>query len=201
MFILSLTNIFSVSSVTVSLPVFIGPLRYNAPMRWRQIKHQKQQKRPPEKAPKVRYAGFKERAMAFVTDIFMIGIPITLVIMMAFGHDQMMHSAGGIDVLLNPAEAKQHAPNPLASVTQMVLYCVAFVLFWHANGQTPGKKMMRIKVVDAATFQTASWGKLIVRFFGYFLSFVTLIGFFTGTMRKDGRTLHDLLSGTAVIKA
>lgn len=169
-------------------------------MRWREIKHNRQRKKEVPKRPKIRYADFKERAMAFVTDIFMIGIPITLIIMMAFGHDQMMHSAGGLDVLLNPEEARKHAPNPYASLTQMLLYCITFVLFWHASGQTPGKKMMQIKVVDARTFKTASWGKLIVRFVGYFLSFVTLVGFFTGLGRKDGRALHDLLSGTAVIK-
>jgi len=138
--------------------------------------------------------------MGFVTDVFMIGMPITLIIMMAFGHDQMMNSAGGLDVIMNPAEAKKHAPNPVASLTQILLYGVTFVLFWHASGQTPGKKMMQTRVVDAVTFEKASWGKLTVRFFGYFLSFITLVGFFTGVWRKDGRALHDIISGTAVIK-
>jgi len=169
-------------------------------MRWREIKHTKQQKRP-QRAPEITYPDFRTRALAFVTDVFMIGIPITLIIMMAFGHDQMMNSAGGIDVLLDPVEAKKHAPNPYASLTQILLYGVTFVLFWHASGQTPGKRMMQIKVVDAATFRTASWGRLILRFVGYFLSFITLVGFFTGLSRSDGRALHDLLSGTVVINA
>ncbi len=170
-------------------------------MRWREIKHNTGKRKAESGKRKVRYADFKERAMALTTDIFMIGIPITLIIMITFGHDQMMNTAGGLDVLMDPAEAKKHAPNPVASVVQMVLYCVTFVLFWHANGQTPGKKMMEIKVVDAETFEPASWGKLIVRFFGYFLSAVTLVGFFTGMSRPDKRALHDLISGTAVIKA
>ncbi|UFS62446.1 RDD family protein [Sulfurimonas sp. HSL-3221] len=169
-------------------------------MRWREIKHTKPKRRP-ESAPKVTYADFKSRALAFITDIFMIGIPITLIIMIAFGHDQMMNSAGGTDVLMNPAEAKQHAPNPYASITQMLLYAVTFVLFWHKSGQTPGKKMMQIRVVDAQTFRTASWSRLFLRFVGYFLSALTLVGFFTGLLRRDGRALHDLLSGTAVIRA
>jgi uncharacterized RDD family membrane protein YckC len=169
-------------------------------MRWREIKHKKRAA-PAAKKKKVRYAPFRARAMAFVTDVFMIGIPITLTIMMLFGHDQTMHSATGLDVLLDPAEAKKHAPNPLASLLQIVLYGLTFILFWHASGQTPGKRMMQIRVVDAKTLQTASWGKLIVRFFGYFLSAVTLIGFFTGMGRKDQRALHDLISGTAVIEA
>lgn len=131
----------------------------------------------------------------------MIGMPITLLIMILFGHDQMMHSAGGIDVIMDPAEAKKHAPNPLASLTQVVLYAVTFILFWHTGGQTPGKKMMKLKVVDARSYQTASWGNLIIRFFGYFLSALTLIGFFTGMFRHDKRALHDLISNTAVIEA
>lgn len=169
-------------------------------MRWREIKHRKPEKKIRETAP-VRYAGFKERAMAFVTDVFMIGIPITLIIMLAFGHDQVMNSAGGADVLMNPAEARKHAPNPVASIIQMVLYGTVFVLFWHKSGQTPGKKMMHLKVVDARTFRTASWDRLVVRFFGYFISFVSLFGFFIGLMRRDRRALHDLISGTAVIEA
>ncbi|MBD3800145.1 MAG: RDD family protein [Campylobacterales bacterium] len=169
-------------------------------MRWREIKHTKPKPKP-KNGPTVTHADFQSRALAFVTDIFMIGIPITLLIMIVFGHDQMMNSAGGMDVLMNPAEARKHAPNPYASMTQMLLYAVTFVLFWHKSGQTPGKKMMRIRVVDAATFQTASWGRLILRFAAYFLSALTLVGFFTGLYRRDRRALHDLISGTAVINA
>lgn len=168
-------------------------------MRWREIKHGR-----PETARETKQAGYprlRERALAFVTDIFMIGIPITLFIMIVFGHNEMMHSAGGVDVIMDPESARSHAPNPVASLLQMVLYLCAFVLFWRTSGQTPGKKMMRIKVVDAVTFERASWLQLIVRFFGYFLSFITLIGFFTGLFRKDRRALHDLISRTAVIDA
>lgn len=170
-------------------------------MRWREIKHRKNRPSKPSTPAKVCYAGFKERAMAFITDIFMIGLPITLIIMIFFGHDQMMHSAGGIDVVMNPAEAREHAPNPVASLVQMALYCAAFVFFWHSSGQTPGKKMMQLRVVDAVTFQTASWGRLLLRFFAYFLSALTIVGFFTGLWRRDRRTLHDLIGGTAVIRA
>lgn len=152
-------------------------------------------------APRIRYATFKARAIAFVTDIFMIGMPITLLIMLLFGHDQVTQSAGGIDAILDPDHARAHAPDPYASVLQMVLYLGAYVLFWRYGGQTPGKKMMRIRVVDARTLQTASWGQLLLRYVGYFISVIILLGFFYGLFRRDGRTLHDLISGTAVIEA
>jgi len=41
--------------------------------------------------------------------------------------------------------------------------------------------------------------QLSIRFFAYFVSFITLVGFFIGLFRKDGRALHDFLSRTAVI--
>ncbi|MBD3799825.1 MAG: RDD family protein [Epsilonproteobacteria bacterium] len=50
------------------------------------------------------------------------------------------------------------------------------------------------------TLQNASILKLTIRFFGYFISLITLIGFFIPLLRKDNRSLHDLISGTAVIR-
>ena len=146
------------------------------------------------------YASFWSRALGFITDIFMIGLPISLIIIAFFGYDQT-HTAGGIDVLLQNKEALKNPPNPLVSLTQMILFMLVTVVLWHKSGQTPGKKLARIRVVDAATFKNASYGKLILRFIGYFLSLVTLVGFFIGLARKDNRALHDLLSGTCVIRA
>lgn len=168
-------------------------------MRWRKIKQKNSSGQTKPKKPVVHYARFRERALAFVTDIFMIGIPITLLIMILFGHNEMMNSAGGVDVILDPEKAEAHAPNPMASLLQMLLYLATFVLFWSKSGQTPGMKMMQIKVVDAQSLQPASVPQLVLRFLGYFLSFITLVGFFTGLFRKDGRALHDLISRTAVI--
>lgn len=165
-------------------------------MRWRNIKHKV--KLEPQNA-KPSYAGFWSRVMAFTTDIFMIGLPISLLVMMLFGYDQMQ-SAGAMDVILQTEKATTHAPDPTGSIVQMLLYMGACVFFWRTSGQTPGKKMARISVVDAKTFERASWFQLILRFLGYGLSLITLIGFFIGLLRKDKRTLHDLMSRTAVIK-
>lgn len=147
----------------------------------------------------ISYAPFWTRALGFITDIFMIGLPITLITMALFGYDQM-HTATGLDVIAQNNQAKLNPPNPYASLMQITLFLVTYVLFWKKSGQTPGKKMARIKVVDAATFQSAPYWKLILRFFGYFLSIILFIGFFTGLFRRDKRALHDLISGTAVIR-
>ena len=165
-------------------------------MRWRTLKTKKQS--APTK-PKTLFAPFWSRAAGFMTDIFMIGLPISLITMVFFGYDQM-HTASGLDVLVHDPKVQNNPPNPIASITQIVLFLITYVCLWHKNGQTPGKKLARIRVVDAATLGNAPYWKLTLRFIGYFLSFITVIGFFIGLFRKDKRTLHDLISGTAVIR-
>ena len=166
-------------------------------MRFRDLKKQTKTQKSDLKRV-IPYAGFLVRLKAFVTDIFMIGLPVALVIMVAFGYEETK-SAGALDLIVQDKAALEHKPNPLASITQVLLIMGVHVLLWRRDGQTPGKKFAQIRVVDAKTLQRASYGKLCLRFLGYFLSFVTIIGFFLLFLRKDKRTLHDLLSGTAVV--
>lgn len=166
-------------------------------MRWRTLKKQKFPHKPPVIG--VCYAPFASRALGFVTDIFMIGLPITLVMIMFFGYGET-HTASGIDLLTHNEEALRHPPNPYSSLTHVMLFMSVCVILWHRDGQTPGKKMARIRVVDAVTLQNAPYWKLVLRFFGYFISAMTLVGFFIVFFRRDKRALHDLLSGTAVIR-
>lgn len=168
-------------------------------MRWRTLKKQKQHQTPTPKSKKIIYAPFWPRVAGFATDIFMIGLPISLMTMMLFGYDQM-HTATAIDVIVHSDKARLNPPNPIASFAQTTLFLITYVWLWHRDGQTPGKKLARIRVVDATTLENASYWKLTLRFIGYFLSLISVIGFFIGLLRKDKRALHDLLSGTAVIR-
>lgn len=166
-------------------------------MRWRTLRKNTQS--TSNKSPKTVYAPFAPRALGFLTDIFMIGLPISLILMAVFGYDQM-HTAGALDVITHNEKALRHPPNPLTSIAQIVLFMMITVELWHRYTQTPGKKLVHIRVVDAKTLKPASYWKLCLRFVGYFLSLISLVGFFIGFFRRDKRCLHDLLSGTAVIR-
>ena len=166
-------------------------------MRFRDLKKQTKQPKQAKKEVGNIYAGYLPRIKAFITDIFMIGLPVALVIMIFFGKEET-NSAGAMAVIVQDEVALQHAPNPTASIMQILLIMGVHVILWRRTGQTPGKKFAQIKVVDAKTLKEASYPKLIIRFVGYFLSVITL-GFLLGLLRKDKRTLHDLISGTAVI--
>ncbi len=169
-------------------------------MRWRNIKKNNtlSTAQNTDQKAQVRYAGFWSRVMGITTDIFIIGLPISLLMMILFGHDQM-ESAGAIDVLTHAEAATTNAPDPMASILQMILWMTITVTLWNKTGQSPGMKMAQIKVVDAKTLEAASLFKLIIRFVGYLVSTISLIGFFIGLFRQDKRALHDLISGTAVI--
>lgn len=165
-------------------------------MRWRTLK--KSTKIISDKRPTIHYASFSSRALGFLTDIFMIGLPISLIIITLFGYDQT-HVAGGMDIVMQNQEALKNPPNPLVSITQIALFMLIYVVLLHRYTQTPGKKLARIRVVDAKTLAAAPYWKLSLRFVGYFLSLITLLGFFIGIFRRDKRCLHDLISGTSVI--
>ncbi len=166
-------------------------------MRWRDVKHKNHTDKT-DLAPKVFYTRFWARVMGFVTDLFMIGLPISLFMMIAFGRDEMK-SATAFDVISKNEAALTNAPDPLVSILHVVLTMSIYVFMWHRNGKTPGKKIAHSKVVDAKTLKQASCFQLAIRFLGYFISAISLIGFFIGLFRKDNRALHDLLSRTAVI--
>lgn len=167
-------------------------------MRFRELK--KGVKKVHEETQAVHYAGFLVRLKAFITDIFMIGLPVALVIMILFGYEETK-SAGALDVIVEDQKALEHKPNPYASLTQIILIMGVHVVLWRRDGQTPGKKFAGIKVVDAHTLQKASVAKLVLRFVAYFVSFISIIGFLLLFFNHKKRSLHDLMSGTAVIYA
>ena len=127
-------------------------------MRWRTIKQGKAPKHDAEKP--VPYAPFRSRAMAFLTDMFMIGIPVSLLIMMTFGYDQVK-SAGAMDVILHTEKATTQAPDPTASILQILLYMGVSVVMWRAAGdpgvrprhreRTPARRSARARRADTGT--------------------------------------------------
>ena len=156
----------------------MGYFRYNTPMKKtneHQIKEQNKEL-PVASVPSMNYAGFWSRVLSFVMDIFMIGIPISLVIMSIFGHDQM-NSVSALDVLqgIKPLDENglEIKPDPMIAITQLVLFASVVISLWTFDkGRTPGKRLSKTKILDAKTGQSPSVLQFIVRFFAYFLSFI-----------------------------
>ncbi len=77
-----------------------------------------------------------------------------------------------------------------------------FPYFWATTGQTPGMKMMGIKVVRDVDGGPVTIGQAILRLIGYWVSgFVFYLGYIWIFIDKRRRGWHDLIAGTIVISA
>lgn len=90
----------------------------------------------------------------------------------------------------------------IVQLINTTLTMVIVVYLWKSwNGQTPGKKLMGIKVVSGKNdLGKLTTGQAILRYLGYFLSSIIFcLGFIMVAFRKDKRGLHDLIANTYVI--
>ena len=189
--------------------------------RWKDVKKGKvkQNKSSVKKKITVIYAGFWSRFLAFVTDVFMIGMPIVLLIMVTFGYETLKNQPGFMDGVedamaknakektlitndLNTStlELKQESqPDPLIFFITLSLWAVVILSFWYKTGQTPGKKMAKIILVDSKTFQRPSFVQLAMRFIFLIMPIFAFISIGLMLVTRKKLTLHDLVSQTTVI--
>ena len=153
-------------------------------MRFRKLK--KQSKTKQEQKIKleetVHYATIPDRIKAFITDMFMIYVPILYIITYAVmdGKDEFQSS-------------------DLAPFIGVLLYGIIYILFLWKSGQTPGKRAYEMRVVDASTHKKITLSQAILRFVGFLFSATILIGLIFPFYRKDKRSLHDLIANTVVL--
>jgi uncharacterized RDD family membrane protein YckC len=137
-------------------------------------------------APGIEFGSPGSRLVAYLIDgIAMVG----LVIMMIFL--AVLAGVFGLAIL---------AVIPILIAVLFPL--VYFPYFWQKSGQTPGMKMMGIKVVRDRDGGPVTWGSAILRYIGYWINQVVFyIGFIWVFVDKRQRGWHDLIAGTCVIKA
>jgi uncharacterized RDD family membrane protein YckC len=142
-------------------------------------------------APEPRYVGLVTRAIAIVVDAALISL-VTFIV------------AGGVALIL----ALIHHPRRLEilvaaiGAAASVLWTVGyFVTFWASTGQTPGMRLMQIRVLTARGDRvTPSRG--VVRCVGLVLAALPLFaGFVPVLFDSRRRGLQDHLARTVVVEA
>lgn len=151
-------------------------------MRWRTLKQKQHQHQPHSNAP-IPFARIPDKLKAFITDMFMIYIPILYIITYLF---------------LDGKESFQ--ASTFAPLIGVVLYGLIDAIFIYKTGQTPGKKAYDIKVVSLPHLEQISFLKAVWRFTLFILSSATIFALLVPLFREDRRTLHDLLTHTILIK-
>ena len=141
--------------------------------------------------PEVRYIGLLTRGIAFVIDAVLISVVAFL---------------AGAAVALSGSlfRVPHHTQTVLAVIggAAYVLWAAGyFVGFWSATGQTPGDRVMQIRVVTAR-LERVKPGRGIVRCVGLVLATVPLfLGFLPIPFDKRRRGLADWLARTVVVDA
>ena len=155
----------------------------------------------------VRRAGFTVRLLASFLDTLFLAVPVAAVIyFLSDGNwfDFSVYQKNMIAAMNGNVQAAL-AHQPRTSFGWELLFeisvLVVTIIFWKRwRGATPGKKIVKIKIVDAKTFGDITNKQAITRSLGYIISTIPfLFGFIIVAFRKDKRAFHDLLAGTAVI--
>ncbi len=152
--------------------------------RWRDIKQGKKPKNiHKDDKPSIPYASIPSKIKAFLTDMFMIMMPVAYIVTYVImnGKDDMQSSLV--------------ARSSLGAVFGLIL-----IIFWCVKGQSPGYKAYDLHLVDAKTLKKPSCLKAILRYLIFIISATIIVGELIAFFRKDKRTLHDLLSGTFTIQ-
>ncbi len=112
--------------------------------------------------------------------------------------------SGAVGGLVSVAAVKGLGIDPksvLLGLYENVIVMLYFTFMQFNNGQTIGKRAMKIKTIDDRTGDAPSFGQALGReTIGRFLSIVPLgIGYMGASRREDAKTWHDRLFKTSVV--
>ena len=166
-------------------------------------------KRAAEKANP--YATFNDRSLAFTIDlaiIFTLLMPVLLPLSRLLYADAPNPLLSGTLRQLSFAQAWQLLWDSGYLSALLLDYIAHFLLFgalilgcWAKYACTPGKWVMRMRIVDAATGGKPSFKQLMLRYCAYILSALPLTAGFLWILADDKRRAwHDIIAGTTVNK-
>jgi len=152
--------------------------------RWRDIKQGKTQKKETKK-PKLQYASIPDRLKAFLTDTFMITMPIMYIVIYL-----VMGSREGF---------REHMGEGWLFI--LIPHFFIVTLLWIFKGQTPGLKAYNLQVIKwNDPTKKINFLQAIIRYLAMPISIISIVGLLIAFFRQDRATLHDLLSLSRLIE-
>jgi uncharacterized RDD family membrane protein YckC len=135
------------------------------------------------------YAGFWIRFAALLIDgIILMIAQLAILIPLGFGTVFRSSNSDAISSLFG-----------IAQLFGFLLGISYTLFFWIKYGATPGKMLLKLKIVTPEGGQISA-GQAIGRYFAQILSFLTIyIGFMMAGWDDEKRALHDRIAGTRVI--
>lgn len=126
----------------------------------------------------------------------------------AYVIDNLILTAGGFLIAVPFLNASSGDAMAFMFFT-MAVWAIGYYTYFHAKtGQTPGKKVNRVKVIcrdgSKLTWPRAFWRSLVLLVSSAFIGILWYIGwllYLIPLVDKDNRALHDFLAGTWVVEA
>jgi uncharacterized RDD family membrane protein YckC len=145
----------------------------------------------PPPAAALRYVGLVTRAIAFAIDAAIINV-VALIVGVGVG------LALSILTINDSLKVVLVACGGVAFVLWSIAY---FVVFWSTTGQTPGNRLMQIRVCEDDGGRVRP-RRALVRFVGLVIAAIPLFaGFLPILVDNRRRGLHDMLARTVVVAA
>lgn len=152
-------------------------------------------------APGIRYAAWFSRFIAYLIDGFIIGLVVTAIYFVG-----VVVILGGMSVD-SAGNVSGGASAGLGLVVILIGGIIGFLwkpFFWSHGGQTPGYKMLGMRVVRARDGGPVSFGTGILRMIGYIINDIVFgipLGFIWAGFDSAKQGWHDKIAGTVVIQA
>ncbi len=133
------------------------------------------------------YAGFWPRLGATMIDVISIMVVTYPILWLIYGDAYFLGEVGVYGVW--------------DIVIGYVLPVVATIWFWLRFLATPGKILLKLKVVDASTGEKMTLGQSIIRYFAYIVSTIPLcLGFVWVAIDPKKQAWHDKIAKTVVVR-
>ena len=141
-------------------------------------------------APDTPYIGLITRVIAFAIDAAIIdGVALVVGVVVTL-----------VTSVLPPSKERDKILVAIGGVVFALWAIGYFIAFWTTTGQTPGNRVMQIRVMreDSSRLRPRH---AIIRLFGIVISAPLMIGFLPILVTDRRRGLQDWLAGTVVIRA
>lgn len=142
------------------------------------------------------YAGFVTRFVAYAIDRLIVAGIIALISM-------------GVNLALDALNLREWLTTHNAVALIVALFFLGLTVsvplfydmgFWMLAGQTPGKRVMGVRVVRTDG-QRLKWGNAIRREVGYWISSILFLGYLWVLVDNRRQGWHDKVGGTLVVYA
>lgn len=149
-----------------------------------------------------RAGGFFRRFFAAIVDLLIL-LPVCgafgLALCLAFGQPVPRLAELSPDLLIAALLDGNTASEALL-VLSGILFFLYFFVFHAARGQTPGKRLLGLRVIDAYG-RTPGLTRTLLRQASYLLSLLPCsLGFLWVGFDRERRALHDWVAGTYVVR-